>query len=102
MVIFNQATRPSAPSQPEPEGPPPRFPGMADGPVSWGGARWFAFPLSMLTGRDADARQQIMLHGLFHRLQPELEFTRAFLVHFPGLVERSIESMPRLFRFVKS
>src|SRR3954451_13490468 len=59
MVIFDQRTGTRATSQPEPEGPPPRFPGMADGPVSWGGVRWFAFPLSMLTGRDADVRQQI-------------------------------------------
>ena len=38
MVIFDQATGTRATSQPEPEGPPPRFPGLADGPVSWGGA----------------------------------------------------------------
>jgi hypothetical protein len=74
MVIFDQATRTRATSQPEPEGPPPRFPGGVDGPVTWGGSRWFAFPLSMLTGMDADARQQNMLHGLFHRIQPELGF----------------------------
>ena len=74
MVIFDQATRTRATSQPEPEGQPPRFPGGADGPVSWGGSRWFAFPLFMLTSTDADARQQNMLHGLFHRIQPELGF----------------------------
>ncbi len=74
MVIFDQATRTHATSQPEPEGPPPRFPGRADGPVSWGGLRWFAFPLFMLTGTDTDARQQNMLHGLFHRIQPDLAF----------------------------
>src|SRR5512132_841793 len=62
MVIFDQATRTRATSQPEPVGPPPRFPGGADGPVSWGGLRWFAFPLFMLTSTDADARQQNMLH----------------------------------------
>src|SRR5205807_6207919 len=57
---------------PEPQGQPPRFPGMADGPVSWGGLRWFAYPLHMLADTDADVRQQNMLHGLFHRIQPEL------------------------------
>src|SRR3954469_17004071 len=61
MVIFDQATGTRATSQPEPEGQPPRFPGGADGPVSWGGSRWFAFPLFMLTSTDADARQQNML-----------------------------------------
>jgi hypothetical protein len=71
MVIFDQATGTRATSQPEPEGPPPRFPGSADGPVNWGGLRWFSFPLYMLAG-DADVRRQNMLHGLFHRIQPEL------------------------------
>ena len=74
MVIFDQATGTRATSQPEPEGPPPRFSGFADGPVSWGGLRWFSFPLYMLPENDADVRQQIMLHGLFHRIQPELGF----------------------------
>src|SRR5215813_8595096 len=72
MVIVDQATGTRATSQPEPEGPPPRFSGFADGPVSWGGVRWFSFPLSFLPENDADTRQQVMLHGLFHRIQPEL------------------------------
>jgi hypothetical protein len=76
MVIFDQATGTRATSQPEPEGPPPRFAGDADGPVSWGGLRWFAFPLFMLPPENAEVRQQVMLHGLFHRIQPELEFSR--------------------------
>jgi hypothetical protein len=74
MVIFDPATGTRATSQPEPEGPPPRFTGFADGPVSWGGLRWFAWPLYMLANTDADVRQQNMLHGLFHRIQPELGF----------------------------
>ncbi len=74
MVIVDQATGTRATSQPEPEGQPPRFPGTADGPVSWGGLRWFAYPLYMLADTDADVRQQVMLHGLFHRIQPELGF----------------------------
>ena len=75
MVIFDPATGTRATSQPEPEGPPPRFPGFADGPVSWGGLRWFAYPSWMLPNDNADVRQQNMLHGLFHRIQPELTFT---------------------------
>lgn len=74
MVIFDQATGTRATSQPEPEGPPPRFMGQADGPVSWGGSRWFAWPLWMLPDDDAAVRQQHMLHGLFHRVQHELAF----------------------------
>jgi hypothetical protein len=75
MVIFDPATGTRATSQPEPEGQPPRFGGFADGPVSWGGLRWFAWPLYMLPKDDADVRQQLMLHGLFHRIQSELGFT---------------------------
>lgn len=74
MVIFDQATGTRATSQPEPEGTPPRFVGQADGPVSWGGMRWFAWPLWMLPENDAPVRQQNMLHGQFHRIQPELGF----------------------------
>ena len=77
MVIFDPATGTRATSQPEPEGPPPRFAGFADGPVSWGGLRWFAWPLFMLPENSAEARQQIMLHGLFHRIQHELAFCAA-------------------------
>ena len=74
MVIVDPATRTRATSQPEPEGESLRFGGLVDGPVSWGGLRWFGFPLYMLPEKDADVRQQIMLHGLFHRIQPELGF----------------------------
>jgi hypothetical protein len=47
---------------------------MADGPVEWGGLRWFAIPLYRLQEFGADERQQGLLHGLFHRIQPELGF----------------------------
>jgi len=72
MVIVDQATGTHATNQPEPDGPPPRLPGFVDGPVSWGGLRWFSFPLYMLPENDADVRRQVMIHGLFHRIQPEL------------------------------
>src|SRR3954471_14071292 len=72
LVIVDQATGTRATSQPEPEGQPPRFPGLVDGPVSWGGLRWFSLPLYMLPEKDPEVRQQVMLHGLFHRIQPEL------------------------------
>lgn len=74
LVIFDQRTGTRAICQPEPAGPVPRFSGFADGPVSWGGQRWFAMPLQMLPENNADLRQQLMLHGLFHRSQPELGF----------------------------
>jgi hypothetical protein len=75
LVIYDPATGTHATSEPEPEGPPPRFPGMADGPVEWGGLRWFAIPLYRLQEFGTDESQQGLLHGLFHRIQPELGFT---------------------------
>src|SRR4051794_23149509 len=75
MVIVDRATGTRATSQPEPQGQPPRFQGFADGPVSWGGLRWFSWPLFFLADKPADVRQRIMLHGLFHRVQAELGFT---------------------------
>jgi len=72
MVIVDPITRTRATNQPEPEGPLPRFSGYADGPVLWGGMRWFYFPLTMLATGNAEARQQIMLHGMFHHIQPQL------------------------------
>src|SRR5947208_3299210 len=53
MVIVDQATGTRATSQPEPAGPPPRFPGFVDGPVSWGGQGGVSFPLAMLPPADA-------------------------------------------------
>jgi hypothetical protein len=73
MVIGDPRTGTRAASQPEPEGPPPRFPGFADGPVMWGGVRWFYYPLPMVETDDV-TRQQNMIHGLFHRIQFELAF----------------------------
>ena len=72
LVIVDQASGTRATSQPEPAGPTPRFSGFADGPVARGGVRWFSFPLSFLPEKDAATRQPVMLHGMFHRVQPEL------------------------------
>lgn len=75
MVIVDAATRTRATSQPEPAGTLPRFPAYADGPVAWGGTVWFSWPLYMLAGKTAAERQQVLLHGLFHRIQADLGFT---------------------------
>src|SRR5687767_4979606 len=73
LVIVDQATGTRATSQPEPDGPAPRFPGLVDGPVTWGGVRWFSIPLYMLPA-DADLRHQTIGHALFHRIQDQLGF----------------------------
>src|SRR5687767_15924753 len=48
LVIVDQRTGTRATNQPEPDGPVPRFQGLADGPVTWGGVRWFSMPLFMI------------------------------------------------------
>jgi hypothetical protein len=74
LVIVDPATGTRATNQPEPDGPVPRFSAFADGPVEWGGLRWFAIPLYMLPEKDAERRQQMWGHGLFHRIQHMLPF----------------------------
>jgi len=90
MVIFDQATKTHATSRPEPEGPPPRFPGIADGPVSWGGLRWFAVPWYMFSGKTDEECQRLLLHGLFHRIQSDLGLTadKGFNEHLDTLEGR--------------
>ncbi len=73
LVIYDPASGTRATNQPEPEGPLPRFSAFADGPVEWGGLRWFAVPLYLLP-EDADARQQLWGHPQFHRIQHQLAF----------------------------
>jgi len=73
LVIYDPASGTRATNQPEPEGPVPRFSAFADGPVEWGGLRWFAIPLYILP-EDAEKRQQSWGHPQFHRIQHQLAF----------------------------
>jgi hypothetical protein len=73
LVIYDPASGTRATNQPEPEGPAPRFSAFADGPVEWGGLRWFAIPLYILP-EDAEKRQQSWGHAQFHRIQHQLAF----------------------------
>src|SRR5919107_1626676 len=65
LVIYDPASGTRATNQPEPEGPVPRLSAFADGPVEWGGLRWFAIPLYILP-EDAEKRQQSWGHPQFH------------------------------------
>ena len=73
LVIYDPASGTRATNQPEPEGPVPRFSAFADGPVEWGGLRWFAIPLYILP-EGAEQRQQSWGHAQFHRIQHQLAF----------------------------
>jgi hypothetical protein len=60
IVIFDLTNGARATNQPEPDGPLPRFPGFADGPVSWGGLRWF----SSLAVKSCITRKPESAHGV--------------------------------------
>src|SRR5262245_46835886 len=71
MVFTDARTRTFATNQPRPTGEPPR--GLANAPVEWGGSRWAAYMWDFTTSLgDASARGNLMLHELFHRIQPDL------------------------------
>jgi hypothetical protein len=46
--------------------------GFGNAPIEWGGSRWAADMWDLATSLDARTRGMLMLHELFHRIQPEL------------------------------
>src|SRR6476619_4288973 len=73
LVIADARTGTIATSQPAPAAERPRTLGFANAPVEWGGSRWVALVWDFTTSlRDASTRGELMLHELFHRVQPEL------------------------------
>jgi hypothetical protein len=73
MVIADARTGTIATSQPPPDAQRPRTLGFANAPVEWGGSRWVALVWDFTTSLpDASTRGELMLHELFHRVQPQL------------------------------
>src|SRR5262245_42965450 len=72
MVFADARTRTLATNQPRPTGEQPRTLGFANAPIEWGGSRWAAYAWDFTTSLDASARGVLMLHELFHRIQPDL------------------------------
>src|SRR5262245_37554162 len=73
MVFADARTRTLATNQPRPTAAQPRNLGFANAPIDWGGSRWAAYMWDFTTFLpDARARGSLMLHELFHRIQPEL------------------------------
>jgi len=72
MVFADARTRTLATNQPRPTGEQPRSLGFGNAPVEWGGSRWAAYIWDFTTSLDARTRGILMLHELFHRIQPEL------------------------------
>lgn len=80
MVFADPATQSIATNQPAPAADRPRVLGFVNAPIEWGGARWAAYVWPTIPEDDAQARGRLMLHELFHRVQPEL----GLMVHGPA------------------
>ena len=72
MVIADLQTRTLATSEPAPDGPWPRFLGLANAPIAWGGAMWVGFSWEFVASRPPRDRRELFIHELFHRVQPRL------------------------------
>jgi hypothetical protein len=72
MVFADARTRTLATSQPRPTEEPPRALGYGNAPIEWGGLRWAAYMWDFTTSLDARTRGILLLHELFHRIQPDL------------------------------
>jgi hypothetical protein len=75
IVVADATTRTVATSQPAPDAPRPPALGFANAAMMWGGVRW-ATIVWQLIPPDPHLRGRLLLHELFHRIQPELGFTQ--------------------------
>lgn len=73
MVIADPSTKSIATNQLAPAAPQPAAIGFANAAMDWGGVRWSTFVWQMMPA-DQHARARMMLHELFHRIQPQLGF----------------------------
>ena len=71
IVISDAATKTSATSQPAPDAPKPQMLGYANAAMNWGGTRWTTLVWQILPA-DQHLRAKLILHELFHRIQPKL------------------------------
>ncbi len=71
MVFADAATGTVATSQPAPSAERPRSFGYANSAQRWGDERWSTYVWSMLPN-EPEPRARLLLHELFHRVQPEL------------------------------
>jgi len=73
MVFADPMTKTIATNQPAPDAPRPRILGFANAAIAWGDVRWSTFVWPMMPAEDAHARARLMMHELFHRVQPQLD-----------------------------
>jgi hypothetical protein len=73
MIFADPATHTIATNQPPPSAPRPATLGYANTALDWGGTRWTMIVWQMLPSAPPQ-RARLMLHELFHRIQPQLGF----------------------------
>ncbi len=79
MVIADRRTQTIATSRPAPEGPRPQLLGLVNAPIEWGGATWGAYVWDYFIDREPRRRNELILHELFHGVQPKLGLAAPFL-----------------------
>jgi hypothetical protein len=47
--------------------------GYVGAPLEWGGSTWATYPWALVRDADPQFRRRVMLHELFHRVQPQLK-----------------------------
>ncbi|MBX3174744.1 MAG: hypothetical protein KF709_10045 [Gemmatimonadaceae bacterium] len=72
LVFADAQTQTLATSQPAPAAARPRVLGFVNAPIAWGEERWAAYVWAMIPAEDAGARGRLLLHEMFHRVQPQL------------------------------
>ena len=72
MVIADRRTQTFATSQPAPAAPRPPLIGIVNAPIEWGGTMWAAYMWETLANVTPRARNEILLHELFHIVQLRL------------------------------
>src|SRR4051794_19699123 len=71
IVFADPVTKTIATNQPPPEGPRPAILGFANAAMNWGGARWTTLSWPFLATMQ-QGQGQVLIHELFHRIQPQL------------------------------
>ena len=74
MVIADPVTKAVATNQPAPDAPRPAALGYANSAMKWGETRWTTLVWQHVAAADDDQRRVLLVHELFHRVQPELGF----------------------------
>ena len=79
MVVGDMRTQTFATSQPPPDEQRPRVVGFVNAPVKWGGVTWVAYSWPDLVNATPQYRNEILLHEMFHGVQPQLGLTVGLL-----------------------